>query len=158
NLECLVAAKYVGHVTKVDARDELLGRHVGDEFPYGLALDFCVKVPNRIDYRRRGEMDCTLLRTDPSELAWVTEPVPESAQIGNYRFQRRAHHEMLQCAHRRDADLVAAPKGEGNSVAFERVARVGLQHYVSGGIVRVGMHGVRAGQRSRSRCSDVTDR
>jgi predicted dehydrogenase len=40
----------------------LLRRHIGDQFPHRLALNLGAEVPNRIDDRRRREMNRTLLR------------------------------------------------------------------------------------------------
>src|SRR6202022_2155741 len=79
NLERLVAAERVADVSKIDARDELLRRHVGHQFPHRLALNLRIEIPNRIDDCRRREMNRALLRTDPSELALVRKPIPETA-------------------------------------------------------------------------------
>ena len=157
DVERVVASERVGEIAEVDACDELLGRHVGDEFPHRLALDFGVKIPDRIYDRRRREMNRAFLRTDPPELTFKRKPLPEAAEVGDDVVVLRADDEMLQRADRGDHNFVAAAECEGHAVAFEAVARVGAQHYVGRGIVGVGVNGVGARERSRSWGSDVAD-
>ena len=77
----------VGDVAEVDTAHDLLRRHVGEQFPDGLALDFGVQVPDGVDEGRRGEMDDALLRPEPAELAFAGEASPELAHVSGDRFQ-----------------------------------------------------------------------
>ena len=51
--ERLVGTERILEIAKIDARDELIGRHVGQQLPKWLALDARMEVPDRIDERRR---------------------------------------------------------------------------------------------------------
>ena len=104
-----------------------------------------VQVPHRVHQRRRGQVDGAFLRSDPAELAVVGQGAPEAAQIGTDLLQGAAHHEVLQGVHRGDADLGAAPQGEGDAVAFQSCL-VGVQDDVRGRVIGVGVHGVRSVQ------------
>ena len=102
-------------------------------------------------------MDRAFLRTDPSELAFESEPLPEAAEVADYVVVFRADDQMLQRADGCHHNFVAAPERERHAVAFDAVARVGRQYYIRRGIVGVGVHGVGAVERSGSWGSDIAD-
>src|SRR5580692_4306020 len=102
-------------------------------------------------------MDRALLRTDPPELAFKGETLPEGAEVADNVLVVRADDQVLQRANCSHHNFVPAPERERHSVAFDAVARVSRQHHVSGGIVGVGMHGVGAVERSGSWSSDIAD-
>jgi hypothetical protein len=81
---------------------------------------------------------------------------PEAAHVGGDPFQVEPDHQALHRADGGAADLVATPDGEGQAVPFE-ARGVGFQHHVGGGVVRVGVHGVRAVEELRGREAHVLD-
>ena len=62
-------------------RDELLGRHVGDELPDRLARLLGQQVPHGIDHGAGGEVHGALVRPDPAQLAVAGDMPPEAAGI-----------------------------------------------------------------------------
>src|SRR5258708_3073124 len=102
-------------------------------------------------------MNRAFLRANPSELAFEREALPKAAEVGDYLVILRAYDQMLQCADGGDYNFVAAAERERHAVGFDAIARVGGQDYVGRRIVGVGMHGVRAGERSGCRGSNVAD-
>ncbi len=97
------------------------------------------------------------LRTYPSELAFKSEALPETAEVADYLVIFRADDQVLQRANCSHYNFVAAPERERHAVAFDTVARVRRQYYVRRGIIGVGVHGVGAVERSGSWCSDISD-
>src|SRR5215218_1293845 len=93
DLERLLACDRVGYVAEVHAGDDLLGAHVREELPEGLALALGVEVPYGVDDRGRREVDHTFLRPDPPELAVSRDVTPESAHVLCERLERPSDHE-----------------------------------------------------------------
>ena len=69
-------------------------------------------------------------------------------------FEAQAHHQRRERLDGGDANFVAAPEGERQTMAFQAVD-IGLEHADCGGIVRIGIHGVRAVEAERSGKTDV---
>ncbi len=144
----------VGHVAEIQGAHERLGREIRDQAPQRLALGLGPQVPGRVDHRRGGQVDRALVRTDPAQLAVRGDVAPETAHVGAYRVQAQAFHQVPQGLDRGAADFVAAADGEGEPVAFEP-GLVGLQDHVGRGIVRIGIHRVRAVQLAGGRKTQV---
>src|SRR5258708_37732411 len=102
-------------------------------------------------------MDCTFLRTDPSQLAFESEPLPEAAEVGDYVVVLRSDDQVLQRADCCHHNFIAAAECERHAMTFDSVARVGGEDYVGRGIVGVGMNCVGAGERSGSWGSDIAN-
>ena len=68
-------------------RDELLGRHVGEQLPQRLALDLGPQVPDGVDHRAGRQVDDALLGPDPAQLLGISERRPEGAEIGVSDFE-----------------------------------------------------------------------
>ena len=64
----LLGCDGVCDVAEIDAFDELLGAHLGDDAPDGLAEGFGPQVPDGVDDGAQGEMDHTLFWADPAQL------------------------------------------------------------------------------------------
>ena len=72
-------------------RDELLGRHVGQQLPERLAFRLRPQVPDRVDDGGRRQVDHAFLRADPAQLADRRRSAPpEAAHIGRDRLERDA--------------------------------------------------------------------
>ena len=100
-------------------------------------------------------MDDTLLGSDRAQLLLTGDGPPEAAHIGSDRLEGPAGNHGSESIDRRYADLSAATKGECQSVPLEPVFGVGPLYDVRGGIVRCGVHRVRAGKGPRGRKSHV---
>src|SRR5215211_8848805 len=81
HLESFLACDRVGNVAEVYARDELFGAHVREELPERFVFGLRIEVPDGIDDGGRSEVDNTLLRSDPPELAVSRDVTPESAHV-----------------------------------------------------------------------------
>src|SRR6185369_13621411 len=86
----------IGDVPEVDERHDLLGRHVDDQLPEGLACRLREQVPGRVHDRGRREVDDALLRSDPAELAVADELPPERAHVGEERFGPAPENQWAQ--------------------------------------------------------------
>ncbi|MNO65056.1 hypothetical protein D3C76_557960 [compost metagenome] len=150
--------KHIGDIAEVQAAHQLLGRHIGQQFPHGFAFVFGPQVPHGIDDGRGGQVNDPFLRAQPAQLA-VTHGnvVPESAHVGDDVLQRQARHHRCQRLHGRHADFVAAADGEGQAVAFQAGRAVCVQHDIGGGVIRRAVHGVGAVQRQRGGETNVAD-
>jgi hypothetical protein len=68
DIDRLVRTERVGDVAEVDARHELLRRHVGQQLPERPALGLRVEIPHGVDDRGKRQVDDPLLRSKPSKL------------------------------------------------------------------------------------------
>ena len=152
--ERLVRREGVLDVAEVDARDDLLGRHVGEQLPDRLALELRVEVPDGVDDRRGREMDHALLRPEPAELAVGDEPAPQTSEVRDELLDGRADDVRRKGLDRGDADLGASADREGQAVPREP-GIVGLERDVRGRVVGIGVHRVRAGAAPRGREAHV---
>ena len=142
-------------VTKVDALDEPFGRHIDQELPQRLLLELRVQIPDRVHDRGRRQVHDALLRAEPANLRVGDEPAPESSEVCDHVLDGRADHVRHQGLDRRDADLRSAPDREGEAVPRDAGRMVGFERDVRRRVVRVGVHGVRAGAAERRRKTDV---
>src|SRR5207244_12312469 len=115
-LERIVPRERVVDVAEVDARDELLRCHVGEELPERLALELRVEVPDGVDERRRGEVDDALLGAEPAELRVRDQPAPEAAEVRDEVLDRRADDVRRERLDGGDAALRSAAGPERRSV------------------------------------------
>ncbi|MCY1428454.1 hypothetical protein D9M71_443370 [compost metagenome] len=153
----LFGGEHVGDVAEVQAAHQLLWRHVGQQFPHGLALVLGPQVPHRVDDGGGGQVDHALFRAQPAQLAVADgKAMPESAHVGADFFERKADDQGGQRLHRCRAYLVATANGECQAVAFEGCS-VGVQHHVGRRIVGGTVHGVGAIQRQRSGETDIAN-
>ncbi len=138
-----LAREGVGDVTEVDAVDDLLRRHVGQQLPQRLALHRGDQVPHRVDQRRRRQVDHALLRPHPAQLGFVREAAPETGHVGPDLVQRQLLHERREGPNGGDAELVSAPDREREPVSRHALA-IGAQDDVGSGVVRILVHGIGA--------------
>ena len=150
-IECFPGSQRVGDVAEVDACDKILRREIDEQLPQRLALDLGPEVPDRVDDRSGAEVDDTLLRTEPAQLAVRDEAPPEATHVGDDRLETPADHERLERANRRDAHLRPATTRERQPVTFDSVVRIGAQNQLGRPIVRIGVHRIRPVERPRGR-------
>ena len=155
DFECLAARECVLDVAEVDARDELLRRHVDEQLPERLALELRVQIPDRIDDRRGREMDDAFLRTEPAQLRVGDEAAPQSSEVCDELVDGRADDVGRERVDGGDADLRAPADREREPVAGEAARIVRLERDVGGGVVRIGVHRVRARAAARRREPNV---
>ncbi len=155
-LECLLRGKHIVDVPEVDAADELLGREIGKEPPKRLAFGLRPEIPDGVDDRRRREMNHTLLRAEPSELAVRSKTAPEPSHVGANPIEVLPYDERCEGTDCSNADLVPTARREREPVTFESVVAVGAQRHVGGRVVRVNVQRVRTMQPPRSRKSNVS--
>ncbi|MCY1226868.1 hypothetical protein D9M72_391180 [compost metagenome] len=139
----------VGDVAKVDAAHQLFRAHVRHQLPHRLAFGLGPQVPHRIDHRTGRQVNRALVGADPAQLAVGGDVPPEAAHVFGHPLQVEPDDQVTHRLDGRAADLVAAPDGEGQAVAFEP-RLVGLEHDVRRGVVRVGVHRVGAVELLRS--------
>ena len=164
DFEGLVGGEDVGEVAEVDEVDELLRRHFGEELPDGSARLLGGQVPGGVDDRAGRHVHHALLGAEPAQLRVMGELAVQRAEIGRGTGRRAPDHVR---AHRFDGgchDLVAASDGEAEamaldegSVCFRAERGIGTQDDIGGGVVGIGVHGVRAVQLLRGRKADVVD-
>ena len=75
----IVRREDVGDITEIDAGDKLFGRHIAEQLPQRLALDFGPQIPDRVDHCRGRHVNDALLRPDPAQLAITCHMPPEGA-------------------------------------------------------------------------------
>src|SRR4028119_609270 len=126
DLESLLRGDCIGEVTEVDGPDELLGAHVRDQLPDRLARLLGAEVPDGIDDGTRGEVDGTLVRSDPAQLAVSRELAPEPAGVFLDPLQVEPDHEVSHRLNGGTADVIAAADREGEAVA-RQIWIVGLE-------------------------------
>ena len=98
-------------------------------------------------------MDRALFRADPAELAVAGERPPERRHVGGDVGEREPDNQRLQGLDGGDADLVAAPAGEGQAVPLQAFV-TGMQGDVGGGVIRAFVHRVRAVEGQGGRNAD----
>ena len=119
NLERFIARERIGDVPEIDARHELLWRHVGEQLPDRFFLRFCVEIPHRIHDRGEREVNHALLGSEPSQLRLACQAVPELAEIGRDVAQGPPDHQMPERFDRGGTDLIAAPDREREAMSLE---------------------------------------
>ena len=125
------------------------------QLPQRLALGPGPQVPDRVDERRRRQVDDALLGPDPAQVRVAGELAPEAARIAGDVGQPAALDEMRERVDRGHHDLGAAPDRERHAVAAQ--IAVGLEDHVRGRVVRRLVHRIRAGERARGREAHVAD-
>ena len=74
--DSLLGGNSIGDVAEVNAVDELLRAHVGDNAPDGLVEGLGPEIPDGVNDSAEGEVDDALFGTDPAELGVVDEMAP----------------------------------------------------------------------------------
>ena len=78
------------------ARDDLLGRQVGEELPHRLAFALRPQVPHGVDQRAGGHVQDALLGAEPAELFVDGEVAVEAAQVVDDLVEAAADDVMLE--------------------------------------------------------------
>ena len=151
----IVRRQDVVDVAEVDARDELLRRHVREELPERLLLELRVQIPDRVDDGGRGKVDHALLRSQPAQLAVGDESPPQPSEVCDELLDRRPDHVRRERLDRGDADLGAAADREREPVPRQAARIVGLEGDVGRRIVGIRVHRIRPGTAPRGREADV---
>src|SRR5690349_1560070 len=81
--------------------------------------------------------------------------MPERTHIGGERLQRLADNQGRERPAGGYAQLVAAPDGEGQAVAFEAIGAISLKHNICGRVIGIAIHGIRAVECARGGEADV---
>ena len=155
NLNGFGGRERVGHVAEVERGDEFLGFHLAQQQPQRLAGTLGLDVPQRGKHGADGHMLHALLRADPAQLGIMHEQIPCNAHVVE-QFLGVAPNQHLR--HRFDGlanHIVAAADGEHEADALDTVIRAGGDLHVCGGVVGIGVHRVRTGQRLRGGESEV---
>src|SRR6266536_2684530 len=145
----------IGDITEIDAGDKLLRGHIGEQFPERLALNFGPEIPDRVDHCCGGQVNSSLLWSDPAQLTVASDIPPEGAHIGGERLQSVSDNERGQRPDGGDANLVSTSDSKGHAMPFQASGMVGLQNHVGCGIIRVVIHGIRASQGPRRRKTNL---
>ncbi len=139
----LVARDRVREVPEVGRVHELLRRHVDEQPPQRLAGDPRREIPHRVHHRREGEVHDALLRPEPAQLRVALELPVNGPEVRHRVLDGLADERDSALAGRFDAEVVAPPDRKRESVALE-LRIVGVDHDVSGGVVAVLVHRIRA--------------
>src|SRR5207253_11440079 len=118
----------IGDVPERNARDDLFGRHVDEEYPQRLAFGFGVKIPDSVDQSRSRQMNDALLGSQPTHLAVRGDPVPKDAEVFGERFQSPAQDVMFQSLDGGDADFIAAPVGKRETITSQSLQTICFQY------------------------------
>src|SRR5579863_10427870 len=81
--------------------------------------------------------------------------LPEGAHIRGERLQRTPGDERSQRPDGSDAYFVPTPDGKSHAMPLQARGMIGLQNHVGRGIIRVVIHGIRTGQGSRRRETNI---
>ena len=139
----------IGEVAERNARDNLFGRHIDEEFPQRLAFGFGVEVPDGINQRCSRQVNDALLGSQPTHLTVRRDLVPKGAEVFGQRFQRPPLHVMFESMDRGDADFITAPVGERDTITSQSLWTIGFQDDVGGRVIRIDIHRVRTVKRCR---------
>ena len=145
----------VRDVAKVDAANEFLRRHVGEELPERFAFGLRVEIPDGVHDGGGGKMDRAFLGTDPAELAVAGDVPPELAEVRGDGGERTSDDQRRERADGGNNDLIPSTNGEGEPVALMRA--VGFENDVGGGVIGIGIHRVRSIELARGGKADVSD-
>ena len=148
-----VGCQRVGDVLEVDAGDDLLGRHIGQQLPQRLALDLGVEIPDGVDQGGRGQVDNALFRAEPAELRVAGQFAGECGKVLGDAAQRTAFDEAKEVFERGDAQLGPATERERQAVALE--FRICRQDAVGGGVVGILIYSVGADRETGRREAQV---
>src|ERR1700730_6624378 len=96
----------VRNIAEIDAGDKLLRRHIAEQLPQRLALDFGPQVPHRVDHCGSRHVNNPLLRPDPAQLAIARNMPPERAHISSKRLQTAPDDEWSQRPDSSDTHLI----------------------------------------------------
>lgn len=128
---------------EVDAADELLGCHLGDEAEDRFADVATPQVPDGVDDCASCQVDGALVRADPAELAVAGDVAPEAGGVLLDPREAEAADSGLEGPQTGAHYFVAPSDREGESVALE-MGLVCLEDDVGGRVVRVRVHGIGA--------------
>src|SRR6266536_4970893 len=145
----------IGDITEIDAGDKLLRGHIGEQFPERLALNFGPEIPDRVDHCCGGQVNSSLLWSDPAQLTVASDIPPEGAHIGGERLQSVSDNERGQRPDGGDENLVSTSDSKGHAMPFQASGMVGLQNHVCCGIIRVVIHVIGAIQGPRLRKTNI---
>ena len=147
NRNGFLRAQGVGHVAEIERGDQLLRLHLAQQQPQRLARTLGLDIPQRGEHRADGHMLHALFRAKPTQLGIMHEQVPCNAHVVE-QFLGVAPNQHLR--HRFDglADhVVATADGEHESHTRDAVVGAGGNLHVRRGIIRIGVHCIRAGKR-----------
>ena len=125
-------------------------------FHTGFAFGLAVKIPDRVDDGREREVNDALLGTEPAQLRFAGEAVPEPAEVRRDVVEVAADDEMTERLDGGRAHFVAAADRERQAVSFEPA--VGLEDDIRRRVVGIGMHGVGAHLILRRGKSEIENR
>ena len=136
----------IGDKGEVDAAYEFFRAHVREQFPDRFAFLLRPQVPQRVNDGCGRQMHHPLFRADPAQLTVTgNDFMPVGTEVGGDALERTTGDKQPgQGLDRLHAQIVAAADGEGQTMALQAVARVGVQGDIGGGIIRRRVHRIRA--------------
>ena len=151
-IECFPRGQRVGDVAEVDACDKISsGERSTSSFHSGLRSILAQRFPDRVDDRSGAEVDDTLLRTEPAQLAVRDEaaqkPLMSATIASRLRPITNGSSARIAATH----TSVPRPLVNVDPVAFDSVVRIGAQNHIGRRIVRIGVHRIRPVERPRGR-------
>ena len=117
DVQGLLPGQHVRDVLEIETIDELLGRHIGEQPPEGLARVSGEHVPDGIHDSAAGHVNDALLRAQPLQLAVTAQPLVEAADIGSNLVKIPAEHQMTHALDGLTTEIIAAAYGEYQPVA-----------------------------------------
>jgi hypothetical protein len=136
----LLGRECIREIAEIDLRDDLLGRHVGDESPHGLARMACGQVPRGVDDRADRHVHHALFGAEPAQLRIAVEFARERAEVAGDAFDRAAHHEVFQRGERGRLHIIAPADRKDEAVAREAIGAIGADRHIGRRVVGVRVH------------------
>ncbi len=112
-VEGFVGCDGVGDVAEVDAGDDLLGGHFGEEPPKGFRLGLCVKIPDGVDEGGAGKVNDTFFRTEPTELGVTGDLQVKRVEVRGDGVESSADDVASQVFEGGDDQVSAAAESKG---------------------------------------------
>src|SRR5450755_3525491 len=141
-VERIIRSQDITDIAEIDTGDNLLWLHIGKQLPQRLPLDFGPQIPDRVHHSSGRQVDNTLLRPDPAQLAITSDRAPERTHVRGKRLQGMSDDQGSQCPNGRDANLVPTSDGKGQTMPFQTHNVVCSQNHVGSGIIRGAIHGI----------------
>lgn len=157
DLQRLVTGEGVAEVAEVDQVDQFLGGHTGQQFPDRAAARRAARSQAALTTALGRHVHHALLRAQPAQLGVVGEQPVEGAEITGHTVHPAPDDIGSEGPDRGGDDVVAAADREAEAVPRQVAGRIRTEYDIGGGVVGVGIHGVRAVELLRGRKADVVD-
>ena len=153
NLDGFLRSEGIGQVAEVESRNELFGLHLGKEQPERLAGALGFEVPQSRKHGTDCHMFNALLRAEPAQLRIAHEHIPCETHVVEQFLDVTSDEGFGHGVDGSDDDIIAAADGEDESIAG--ITGICGDDNIGRGIIRIGVHGVGAGEGGRCRESEI---